>query len=102
MLEKFGDIQGLPPIDLTQILHADSQSEILVALPVEGSLLVDAKVVDVIDKKKFGLIVVQTDLWDSKRATLHAKVFNTILVKKLGTFKENIANKFDSLVDTKC
>lgn len=56
------DVQGLPPVDLSQVLHADSACEIFEPLPVEGSLLVDSKIVDLIDKVKFGLIVVQNDL----------------------------------------
>jgi len=102
MLFKLSEVPGLPPVDLSQVLHGDSQSEIINHLPVEGSLLVDSTLVDVIDKGKFGLLVVQTDLWCHQRKTLFSKVFNSIIVRALGTFQEKIPSKFEHLVDLKC
>jgi len=86
---KIGEIESLPGFHVphrSNILHAESTTEIFKPIKVGQKFAVNMKVIDVADKKIGAIMCLQTD-YVGEDGSIHATCINSCFLKDCGGFK---------------
>lgn len=81
-------IPGVPAFNPMMLLHGEETVEVFKQVEPDTKVLVQDTLVDLQDKKKATVIVIQTELRDEESGDLLAKILTNLFVRGIGGFGE--------------
>jgi hypothetical protein len=79
-------IPGVPAFNPMMLLHGEESLEVFKAIEAEGTLVCQDKLVDLQDKKKATVVVIETSIKDKESGDLVAKIVTNLFVRGIGGF----------------
>ena len=86
---QFGEldtIPGVPKFNKMMLLHGEEKVEVISPIEADTVVVCQEKVIDLQDKKKATVIVIETEIKDKSSGELRAKVISNLFVRGIGGF----------------
>ena len=79
-------IPGVPAFNPMMLLHGEESLEVFKAIEAETTLVAQDELIDLQDKKKATVVVIQTTIKDKESGDLVAKITTNLFVRGIGGF----------------
>jgi hypothetical protein len=79
-------IPGVPEFNPMMLLHGEEKVEVYKPIDVDSIVTCQEKIVDLQDKKKATVLVIETSIKDKESGELKAKILTNLFVRGIGGF----------------
>ena len=80
------EVPGMPRFNPMMLLHGEERVEMHSPIEMDTTLLVEETIIDLQDKKKATVMVIETKITDKETNELKAKLFTNLFIRGIGGF----------------